>query len=65
MEAEFIEIMRVTPLFFFLQKECMEKCGRKPTMPAELADEENGPYRHHRRLFFSPEVVSSACFSTI
>ena len=67
MESEFIKIMRVTPLFFFLQKECMEKCGMKPTRPGELADEENDPHGHHHHHYpsVSPEVVSSACFITI
>ncbi|XP_020628821.1 forkhead box protein B2-like [Orbicella faveolata] len=39
-------IMRVTPLFFFLQKKCMGKC-KKATMPGELVEEENDP--HHRQ----------------
>ena len=66
MENEFIKIMRVTPLFFFLQKECMEKCGMKPTRPGMLADEENDPHgHHHHHPSWSPEEVSSACFMTI
>ena len=65
MKTEFLKIMRVTPLFFFLQKECMEKCGIKPTMPGQLADEENDPHGHHHHPSLSPEEVSSACFMTI
>ena len=62
----FLKIMRVTPLFFFFQKECMEKCGIMPTMPGKLADEENDPRRHyHHHPSLSPEAVSSACFITI
>ena len=38
----------------------MEKCGVKPTMPVELADEENDPHRHHHRPSFPPKVASSA-----
>ena len=66
METEFITIMRVTPLFFFLQKECMEKCGVKPTMRGELDDKENDPRRHHHHIdpSLSPEAAGSACFMT-
>jgi len=63
MEAKFMKIMGVTSLFFFLQKKCMKKC-MKPTMPGELADEENDP-RHHHHPSLPPAVVSSACFITI
>lgn len=56
--------MRVTPLFFFLQKKCMEKC-KKPTMPAVLADEENDPHHHENHRSLPPNVVSSACFIAI
>jgi len=63
MEAKFIKIMGVTPLFFFLQKKCMKKC-MKPAMPGELADEENDPHHHHHPSL-PPRVVSSACFITI
>ena len=60
METELSTVMRVTPLvFFFLQKECMEKCGVKTTMPGKLADEENDPHHHHHHHpSVSPEEVS-------
>ena len=65
METDLIKIMRVMPLFFFLQKECGEKCGiKRPTMPGELADEENDPRRHHPHPSLPPEVVGSACSIT-
>ena len=56
-------LMRFTPLFSFLQMECIEECGiTPPTTPGKLADEENNPpRRHHHR---SPQQVSSACFLT-
>ena len=60
MEIAFIKITRVTLLCFFLQKECMEECGMKPTMPGKLADEENDPHDHHdhHHPSWSPEEVS-------
>jgi len=60
METKFLKIMGATPLFFFLQ--CMKKC-LKPTMPGELADEENDPH-HHPHPSLPPALVSSACFIT-
>jgi len=66
METKFMKIMRVTPLFIILQKECMEECGVNPTKPGELADEENDPHHHHHhRPSLPPAVVISACFITI
>lgn len=59
-----MKLMRVTPLFFFLQKKCMEKC-KKPTMPGVLADEENDPHHHENHPSLPPNVVSSACFIAI
>ena len=67
MGTKFVKIMRVRPLFFFLQKKCMEKCGVKPTMAGELADEKNDPYhRHyHHHPSLPPDAVSSACLKTM
>jgi len=58
-----MKIMRVTPFLSFLRKQCMKNCGIKPTMPGELADEENDPCQLHPSL--PPDVVSSACFINI
>ena len=63
LETEVFKIVIVTPLLFGLQKECLEKCGIKPTMLRKLADEVNDPSRHHHHHL--PEVVSSACFITV
>ena len=63
LETEVFKIVIVTPLLFGLQKECLEKCGIKPTMLRKLADEVNDPSRHHHHHL--PEVVRSACFITV
>ena len=51
-ETKVIRIMRVTSLLcLLLQKKCIRKCleeyrpSKRPTRPAELADEENDPLR--------------------
>lgn len=56
--------MRVTPLFFFLQKKCMGKC-KKATMPGELVEEENDPHHRQHHPSLPPNAVSSACFIAI
>ena len=58
MEAKLMKIMEVIPLFFLLQKKCLKKC-LKPTVPGELADEENDPH-HHSHPSLPPAVVSLA-----
>lgn len=72
METKFMKTMRVTPLLcFLLQKKCIRKCleeykpSNMPTIPDELADEENDPVRPPSgspRPSFPPPMVSSVCF---
>lgn len=70
METNFVKTVRVT-VCFLLQKECIRKCHEEykpsnmPTIPDELADEENDPVRRPSgspRPSFPPPMVSSVRF---